>query len=155
MYGHKYELEYLCSFNTGLTPPEIIGLVAEGYQRITAYHTGGQVSGPKLRGRSLAVGGDWGILRTDGVFVIDARITIQTDDAALLYVSYGGLIDAGPEGYQMFLAGRFPPVLPVRTTPRFQTASPAYQWATRVVCVGICELDLNVPEVRYDIYAVS
>jgi len=37
MYSHKYELEYLCSFNTGLTPPENIGLLAEGH-RITAYH---------------------------------------------------------------------------------------------------------------------
>jgi Protein of unknown function (DUF3237) len=154
MYGHKYELEYLCSFNTGLTPPEIIGLVAEGH-RITAYHTGGQVSGPRLRGKVLPVGGDWATLRTDGLVVVDVRTTIQTDDEALLYISYGGLIDAGPEGYQMFLAGTFPPVLPIRTTPRFQTASPAYQWANRVVCVGIGELDLNVPEVRYDIYAVS
>src|SRR5438105_8001670 len=39
MYSHKHELEYLCSFNTGLTPPENIGLLAEGH-RITGYHTG-------------------------------------------------------------------------------------------------------------------
>ena len=39
MYSHEHELEYLCSFNTGLTPPEDIGLLAEGH-RITGYHTG-------------------------------------------------------------------------------------------------------------------
>jgi len=153
MYGHKYELEYLCSFNTGLSKPEIIGQVAEGY-RANAYHTGGQVTGPKLRGKVLPVGGDWATIRTDGVFVVDARTTIQTDDDSLLYVSYSGLIDIGPEGYQMVSAARFPPLLPIRTTPRFQTAAAAYQWANRLVCIGIGELDLNVPEVRYDIFAV-
>ena len=120
----------------------------------TGYHTGGQVTGPTLRGKVLPVGGDWATMRTDGLLVVDVRTTTQTDDEALLYLSYGGLVDAGPDGYQLFLARTLPRVLPIRTTPRFQTASPGYQWANRVVCVGVGELDLDVPQVRYDIYAV-
>lgn len=91
-------------------------------------------------------------MRTDGLFVVDVR---ATTDGALIGVTYGGLIDGGPDGYQTMLDGQLPPDgTPFRITPRFQTAHPTYLWANRLVCVGIGELHLSVPEVRYDIYAV-
>jgi hypothetical protein len=155
MYNHKYELEHICSYNVGLQlPPEAIGPVAEGL-RLNVYLTGGEVSGPKLRGKVLAVGADWGTVRTDGVFVLDVRATIETHDQALIYTSYSGIIDTGPDGYQMVLGGGLPPDgTPFRITPRYQTAHPAYQWLNRLVCVGIGEIHPSVPEVRYDIYAI-
>jgi len=154
MYGHSYDLEHICSYNAGLRmPPEAIGPVAEGL-RLNFYLTGGEVSGPKLHGAVLPVGADWGTMRSDGVFVLNVRATIKTHDEALIYVTYSGLIDAGPDGYQKLLAGELPPDgTPFRITPRFQTAHPAYVWANRLVYIGIGELHLGVPEVRYDIYA--
>lgn len=155
MFNHRYELEYLCSYNATLQlPPEAIGPVAEGL-RLNFYITGGEVSGPRIQGKIRPVGADWLTVRTDGVAVLDVRATIETHDGALLYTSYSGLIDAGPDGYQAVLAGHLPPDgTPFRITPRYQAAHPAYQWANRVVGVGIGELHLSVPEVRYDIYAV-
>ena len=156
MFGHKYALEHVCSYNARLQMPlEAIGPVAEGL-RLNLYLAGGEVNGPKLQGKVRPVGADWGTMRTDGIFVLDVRTTIETHDGALLSVTYGGFIDGGPNGYQAMLDGQLPPDgTPFRITPRFQSAHPEYQWANRLVCIGIGELHMSVPEVRYDIYAVT
>jgi hypothetical protein len=155
MFNHRYAMDHICSYNATLQmPPEAIGPVAEGL-RLNFYLTGGEVSGPRIRGKVRPVGADWLTVRTDGVAVLDVRATIETHDGALIYTYYSGFIDAGPDGYQAMLAGQLPPDgTPFRITPRYQTAHPQYQWANRLVCVGIGELHLSVPEVRYDIYAV-
>jgi len=154
VFNNRYELEHICSYNATLSPGEPIGPVAEGL-RFNAYHTGGEVSGPRIRGKVRPVGGDWLTLRTDGVAVLDVRVTIETHDGALIYAASGGYMDLGPEGYQATLNGQLPPDgTPFRTTARFQTGHPEYQWANRLIYVGIGELHLSVPEVRYDIYAV-
>jgi hypothetical protein len=59
------QLEYICSYWATLSAPEIIGPLAEGL-RINVYVTGGEVTGPKMRGRLRTVGGDWISLRPDG-----------------------------------------------------------------------------------------
>lgn len=154
MFHHRYELEQICSYNATLSPGEPIGPVAEGL-RLTIYHTGGEASGPRIRGKVRPVGGDWATLRADGVAVLDVRATIETHDGALISLAAAGYMDLGPDGYQAALNGQLPPDgTPFRTTPRLQTAHPAYRWANRLVYLGIGELHLSVPEVRYDIYAV-
>ena len=150
-----YRLEHVCSYNATLNPTfEVIGPVPEGI-RVNAYVTGGEVSGPKLRGRLLPVGGDWLTIRTDGVGVLDVRATIETHDGALIYVTYAGVIDLGEDGYQKFLQGE-PPAsgTPIRTAPRFHTAHPDYQWLNRLQCLGIGQAFLERSEVVYDVYAV-
>ncbi len=154
MFNHPYELEHICSYNATVQQAEPIGPVAEGI-RLNVYHTGGEVSGPRIRGKVRPVGGDWFTLRTDGVGVVDVRVTIETHDGALIYVTHVGHLDLGPNSYQATLDGQVPPDgIPFRTAARFQTAHPEDQWANRVICVGIGQVYLSVPEVRYDIYAV-
>ena len=95
-------------------------------------------------------------MRRDGVFVIDVRSTFETHDGALLYVTYNGLIDAGRDGYERLLRSEIAADgTSFRTTPCFQTAHPAYEWANRIVCVGMGELHMSVPEVRYDVYVIN
>ncbi len=74
----KVELEHVCSYWATLTPPEVIGPVAEGI-RANFYVTSGEVSGPKMQGRLRPVGGDWLLVRTDGVGVLDVRATMELD----------------------------------------------------------------------------
>ena len=52
--------------------------------------TGGQVEGPRLRGRVLP-GADWQIVRPDGVTDIQARYGIETDAGARIVVASDGL----------------------------------------------------------------
>ena len=149
-----YQLEHICSYRATLRmPPETIGPVPEGI-RSNAYVTGGEVYGPKIHGRILGVGGDWLLIRRDGVGVVDVRATIQTDDNALIYVTYGGLLELGPDGYAGFLVGELPPVFPIRTAPRFQTSHPAYLWLNRLQCIGVGQADRETSSVSYDVYAV-
>ena len=148
-----YRLEHLFSYNAFLTT-EVIGPVAEGV-RVNFYVTGGEISGPKLRGKLHPVGGDWLTLRTDGVGILDVRATLEAEDGALIYTSYSGVADLGEDGYRRFLGGDPPPSgLPLRVVPRYQTAAPAYAWLNRLQCLGVGEAFLERGEVRYDVYAV-
>ena len=151
----EYSMEHLFSYSAMLEmPPEVIGPLPEGL-RVNVYVTGGEVEGPKLRGKLRPVGADWLTVRTDGVLVLDVRATIESHDGALIYVTYNGVLDMGEDGYQKFLNGELPPSgTPIRTSPRCQTSHPDYVWLNRCLCVGIGQSFLERGEVRYDIYAV-
>src|SRR5262249_49788711 len=57
--------------------------------------TGGTFEKPRLRGTVLPGGGDWLVERRDGVRALDVRITLRTDDGALIFARYPGLFHAG------------------------------------------------------------
>jgi Protein of unknown function (DUF3237) len=101
----KVELEHICSYWATLTPPEVIGPVGEDI-RANVYVTAGEVSGPKMRGRIRPVGGDWLLIRPDGVGVLDVRATMELDNGALtnLYdISWRG--GSGSRRLQALCAG--------------------------------------------------
>lgn len=149
----EVHLEHICSFRATLAAPEIIGPLAEGL-RINFPITGGDVFGPKMRGRLRPVGGDWLSLRQDGVGLLDIRATLELEDGALIYMTYSGVGDLGPGGYESFLAGNPPALVQLRAAPRFYTGHQAYLWANRIQCLGIGEGKLMESSVTYDIYAV-
>ena len=63
----SYSLEYIFSFTgRGSTMPEAIGPLAEGL-RVNFYNSGGEISGPRIRGKLRAVGGDWVTVGKDGL----------------------------------------------------------------------------------------
>lgn len=147
------QLEYICSYWATLTTPEVIGPVAEGL-RLNVYVTDGEVLGPQLRGHLRPVGGDWLLIRTDGVGVLDVRATLELSDGALVHTSYNGIAEVGPDGHARFLAGTPPQRIPLRITPRYQTAHKQYLWLNRLQGIGIGEVDLQSMRVSYDIYAL-
>ena len=149
----EYSLEYLCSFSGTLDMPQAIGPVPEGL-RLVFPVTGGRIDGPRLHGRVLPGGGDWFVGRPDGIGILDVRMTIETDDGGLIYVAYSGVGDLGEDGYEKALRGELPPVLQLRTAPRFVTAHPDYEWINRLQCVGIGEAVTGELRVAYDIYAL-
>ena len=146
------KLEYLLSYVLDLkTPPEVIGAIPEGI-RANFYFSGGTFDGPRMRGKVLPVGADYLLLRRDGVAVLDVRATFETDDGALIYVPYSGILDAGADGYERFLRNELPATMPLRNTPRFHTAHASYEWLNRLQCFGIGEVDLSKNRVVYDVY---
>lgn len=60
-------------------------------------------------GKLRAVGADWLQLRRDGVANLDVRAMAETNDGALLYITYDGTIDLGENGYEDLLKGVMPP----------------------------------------------
>jgi hypothetical protein len=151
---NEYKLEHICSYTGQVaTPPEVIGPLPEGI-RVNFYLTGGEIVGPNFRGTFRAVGGDWVSLRKDGVAYLDTQATIETHDGALILVTYPGAADFGEDGYEKFLRGEMPPILRLRTSPRFVTSHPEYLWLNRIFCIGIGEYHAVDNKAKYDVYAV-
>ncbi len=146
-------LDYLCSYNARLSAPEVIGPVPGGI-RVNFYILGGDIEGPKLRGRLRGVGGDWLTIRDDGVGILDVRTTMESHDGAVIEAEYTGVGDLGPQGQELFLNGDLPKVLPLRCIPRVRTSHPDYAWLNRLQLLNIGEVNFSTLEVRYDVYAV-
>src|SRR5262245_61032462 len=71
-------------------PTQEIGAGPRG-TRVTFPITGGTFEGDRLRGKVLAGGDDWTIKRSDGVVELDLRVTLETDDGALIYMTFEGI----------------------------------------------------------------
>ena len=100
-------------------------------------------------------GGDWLLLRPDGAGQLDVRITINTDDDALIYMRYEGI--AAGDALPRVLQGEAvdPGQYYFRTTPYFETSSPNYAWLNQIVAVGVGQLDLSKAWVGYQVYQVK
>ena len=114
-----------------------IGAVSLG-TRVVAPITSGQFEGPRLRGRVLPGGGDWTLLRGDGVLELDLRVTLETDDGALIYMTSFGLRHGPPEVLAALGRGERvdPSTYYFRTTPRFETGHPKYVFLNRLLAVS-------------------
>jgi len=130
-------LERLCRATVEIAAPLVVGDTPLGLRRIIPI-TGGRVEGPRLSGEVLPGGADWQLVRPDGGAMLEARYTLRTTDGALVYVRNVGLRCGPPE--VLARLGRGEPVDPAsyyfRTTPRFETAAPAYAWLNNLVVVG-------------------
>jgi hypothetical protein len=150
----RYTLEHIFSFTgRGAGTPEAIGALPEGL-RVNFYNVGGEITGPRIRGKLRPVGGDWVTVRKDGIALLDARVTLETEDGALILATYPGTIDFGEDGYDRFLRGALPPAAQVRISPRFYTGHPEYLWLNRLHSLGIGEYKPADRCVSYDVYAV-
>ena len=99
---------------------------------------GGRFEGPKLRGKVLPNGADWVVRRKDGATMLDVRLGLMTDDGATIAMSYTGLFWIADAATERYLKGESIAYGDsyVRTTPRFETADPRYDWINRVVAVA-------------------
>src|SRR5882762_5808279 len=106
--------------------------------RVTAPIASGHFEGPRLRGKVLPGGGDWTLLREDGVLELDLRLTLETDDGALIHMMSFGLRHGPPE--VMAALGRGEAVDPstyyFRTTPRFETGHSKYTFLNHLLAVS-------------------
>ena len=80
----------------GSATPATAAQVAAGKahfgRRMIAALTGGEVEGERLSGRVMPSGGDWATIDDNDTLRLDARITMETHDGALIYVSYRGVL---------------------------------------------------------------
>ena len=131
------KLEALMTFHADLKDPVDVGAVPNGARRIFDIRSG-SFEGPRLAGEVLPSGGDWLLIGNDGVGRLDVRGTLKTDDGALIYVQYFGVLTFTPEVVAALGAGRetgFGDNYFV-TTPRFETGDERYAWLNAIVAVG-------------------
>ncbi len=101
----------------------------------------GRFEGPRVKATLQAPAGDWITNRADGTYHLDVRLTLRTDDGAVILVTYNGVGHATDAGASL------------RTAPLFQTGDARYTWLTRLQAVGIGERVGTT--VKYDMYALK
>jgi Protein of unknown function (DUF3237) len=135
-------LDFVFEARVAVGPPQDLGDVGKGGRRIVPI-TGGEFSGPQMRGEVLPGGADWQVLRSDGVAELEARYTLRTTDGALIYVRNHALRHGPPDVMAALAAGHAvgPGSYYFRGATFFETGSSPYAWITRhiIVCTGARE----------------
>src|ERR1700674_1875940 len=130
----------LMTLQVVVPPPQKLGAVPHG-TRLIAPIASGTFEGPRLRGKVLPGGGDWLLLRADGVLELDLRITLETEEHALIYMRFQGLRHGPPE--VIAALGRGEVVDPARyyfrTLPTFEASTDKYAFLNRIISLGVGE----------------
>jgi hypothetical protein len=99
---------------------------------------GGALEGPRLRGKFVGAGADWLLVGPDGFGRLDVRAQIETDDGALVYVQYQGLIQMN-EKVQAAMGSASGTEFSdqyFRIAPRFETGDSRYAWLNQSTFVA-------------------
>jgi hypothetical protein len=147
--------EFLMTLYAPLEPSANIN----GSLGISNVGAGGWVRGSRIKGALVPPGGDWSRTLASGALRLDVRLTIKTDDGALIYVSYNGIERdsdvtegkskhgevLGPNDVQYWIIA-----------PTFETSAAKYAWLNDIQAVGkMIEFKDGVGGfVKYEIYAV-
>jgi hypothetical protein len=148
-------LEPVFQYETQLKAPVLVGSAQYGTRLFYEVHTG-RLTAPGFTGEILTGGGDWALVGPDGWTRVDVRGQCRTDDGAVLYFSYRGLIEPSPalaravkEGGETAFEDHY-----WRMAMEVETGHPDYQWLTQSTLVGrgrVC----SGPGVAYQVFRVS
>ena len=130
--------EFLMRLEAEFDDPQNLGGTPLGTRRIL-YVKRGSFSGPRLEGRILPGGGDWVLVRRDGVAQLDIRMTLRGDDGELIDLRSSGLLDIEPQVRQRILNGEEidPSAYYFRTALAFETGAEKYRWLNRLIAAGV------------------
>ncbi len=149
----EIKTEHLFTVTISVDPLQMLGATPFGERRI-AKITGGQFEGARLNGTILAGGGDWLLFRADGILQLDVRMTLETDDGALIYMTYRGLRHGPAEVIERLNRGEEvdPASYYFRTAPFFETGAKPYAWLNGIVSVATGHRTASGP--RYEVFQV-
>jgi len=141
--AQKAELEYEFLYDIEFTLDSIIDVGKTPLGKRVIYPvTGGVFEGPKLKGKVLPIGADWLVGLESGTKKLDVNVVLETDDGAIIYVTYTGFYHSNDDGSVYF-----------RIIPIFETSSEKYNWLNHTVTVGIGRGKEG--GVAYTVYAIK
>lgn len=145
--------EHEFSYTADLKEPLQIGAGPYG-NRVFYEVTGGSAEGKRLKGKLLTGGGDWILVGPDGFGRLDVRAQILTDDGAVIYVQYAGLLEMNENVAQAMATGGSTDYGDqyFRTSPRLECGDPRYAWVNQSVFVA--EGRVLPHRVEYKVYRV-
>jgi hypothetical protein len=126
--------------------PTEVGKLPDGRIRRIIPVTGGTFEGPGIKGKVLAeAGADWQVIASDGVVILDARYTLQTDQGHFIYVWNQGIRHGPADVLKRLGAGEAvdPALYYFRTSPVLEAAAPELEWVRRSVFVASGARDGN------------
>jgi Protein of unknown function (DUF3237) len=130
--------DFLMQVIARLDDPLVLADAPLGTRRIL-YASGGTFSGPDLEGQLLPGGGDWVLMRRDGVAELDIRLALSTGDAQLIYLRANGIFHASPQIGARIRSGEEidPAAYYFRTSVAFETGAEKYGRLNRLLAIGI------------------
>lgn len=132
------ELRPLCRVSYEIGEPISVSSGAAG-GRTVGEIISARFDGERLRASLKGVAAaDWAFVEPSGRVLIDARLTIETDDGAVILVNYLGRMDAR-SGI-------------IYSSMYFETGDDRYEWLTRIL--GVAKGSARGPTVEYDVYEV-
>ncbi len=149
-------LEYEFIYRAQLKPPVAIGPGPYG-ARMFFEIAGGTVEGERINGTIGTGGGDWALIDEKGIAHLDVRGQILTDDGAVIYMSYHGILEMN-EKVQQVMGGAAEGAWGdsyFRTAPRLETGDERYGWVNDVVFVSEGRGRSNPLAVEYRTYRVT
>ncbi|MEQ9639091.1 MAG: DUF3237 domain-containing protein [Alphaproteobacteria bacterium] len=143
------ETEFVFEMKIDVNTIMDVGATPVGHRRI-AVLAGGSFEGPKIKGKVLPSGGDWIVNRSDGVTQLDVRAHLETDDGAIIYMTYRGHRHGPKEVMDRLNSGQQvdPAEYYFRTSPFFETASETYAWMNKMCFVATGRRDPEGPVYR-------
>lgn len=116
-----------------------LGTLPSGFTRGFTDVVGGEISGPKLKGKVIPhSGGDWPAYWPNGAVEFTARYMLQAEDGTLILIKNRGFRYATPE-----VTARMERLDPVesseyymRLSPFFEAPQGPHDWLNRTVFVG-------------------
>jgi hypothetical protein len=147
-------LRPFCTLEVEGGPVRNLGIGRLGQRRVIPI-IGGRVSGPRLSGTILPGGADWMTVSHDGVSLMDARYTFETDDGAIVEIIDQGYRHGPETVMKSLVAGETVPPQNyyMRSSVRLESGHPAYAFVNRMVFVGT---GAKTPTgVQIDVYSVE
>jgi hypothetical protein len=117
----------------------------------------GWVRGPKINGTVLQPTADWLRVMPSGSRRLDVRLLFKTDDDALIYISYNGVLSMDQENSERLEKGETLTSSDIYfvIAPTFETSHPKYSWLNHIQAIGkVVALKGGEGFVTYDIFAV-
>jgi Protein of unknown function (DUF3237) len=105
----------------------------------------------------LAPAADWLRVMPSGIIRLDVRAAIQTDDGAVVFMSYNGVIQCSKEQEDRLNAGQELKAGDCHfvIAPTFETKSEKYGWLNAVQAIGKMVSIKGGDHVDYDLFAVK
>ena len=146
--------EYLMTLHAPLDAPQLI----DESTAIFGLGDGGWVKGPRIEGTLKGPGGDWLQVLPDGTMRLDVRLTIETNDGALIYVTYEGVTRDTEQSLSKRKTGELvtPDEKYFIIAPTLRTSSEKYGWLNHFQCIGKMTRTKSGDDsfVEYDIFIV-
>jgi hypothetical protein len=145
------QTEFVFEARVKVDKPVVIGQSSHGLRRVVPI-LGGSVSGPALKGRVIAGGADWQIVRADGAWDLQARYTIETEDGVLIMVENRGVRYGKPEVLERLAKGEKvnPDEIYCRTVATLEAPRDSrYEWMNHTLIIGNVERTPDAAIVRF------
>jgi hypothetical protein len=153
METHPFAPKFAFAFTVTikLRPPIYLSPSSTGQTRAAVYADSGTVTG-RLNGKVIPMsGGDWALVRADGVLDFDARYLLELDDGTVIYLQNrgyrwgsGAAMQAMSEQKEVDHGDYY-----MRVAPRFEVPAGPHEWLNRYVFVGVAEKTPGSNRIHY------